>query len=464
MSAQFSDFSLPPALLQVLTDLSFSSPTPIQAAAIPLALQGRDVKAKAPTGSGKTTAFGVPLVNLLGADLVRGQQRKVQALVVCPTRELAEQVAGVLRQLARWQPNSKILTLCGGAPVGPQLGSLEHGADIVVGTPGRLLMHVRKGSLVLDAVRAWVLDEADRMLDMGFMDDMQTLRAALPKQHQTLLFSATYAPEIEQFCQEVLCNPAEVAVAMTDSPTDIEEVWLLAGRDLPVGLIQALQRWPREQAIVFCNTKAECGDVVQALRDEGYSAAAIQGDMMQRDREKVLASFAHGSLQLLIATDVAARGLDIPALPLVINYDLPRDTTAYTHRIGRTGRAGATGLAVSIVPTADSRRAQIIMEERLKAPELVPMDTSIRAVRPEKPDFITLELDQGKKAKLRPGDIMGALTGSAGLPSDAIGKITLFPLYTLVAIRRNYARQAEAALKEHGVKKIRVKVRPLRLP
>ncbi|WLD58773.1 ATP-dependent RNA helicase DbpA [Salinispirillum sp. LH 10-3-1] len=464
MPSHFRDFSLPAELVQVLDDLGFTQPTAIQSAAIPVALAGQDVKAKAPTGSGKTTAFGVPLVSLLTADLKRGQQREVQALVMCPTRELAEQVAGVLRQLARWQPNSKVLTLCGGAPVGPQLGSLEHGADIVVGTPGRLLMHLRKGSLDIKGVKTLVLDEADRMLDMGFMDDIRTVRKALPAKHQTLLFSATYVPEIEQFCQEVLRNPAEVAVAMAESPTDIEEIWLLAGRDLPVGLIQALQRWPREQAIVFCNTKAECGEVVQALRDEGYSAAAIQGDMMQRDREKVLASFAHGSLQLLIATDVAARGLDIPALPLVINYDLPRDTTAYTHRIGRTGRAGATGLAVSILPTADSRRAQVIMEERPQAPELVPMDTSIRAVRPEKPEFITLELDQGKKAKLRPGDILGALTGTAGLSGDHIGKITLFPMYSLVAVQRSQARKAEDALKTHGVKKMKVKVRPLRLP
>lgn len=464
MSAQFSDFSLPPALLQVLTALSFSSPTPIQAAAIPLALQGRDVKAKAPTGSGKTTAFGVPLVNLLNADLVRGQQRKVQALVVCPTRELAEQVAGVLRQLARWQPNSKILTLCGGAPVGPQLGSLEHGADIVVGTPGRLLMHVRKGSLVLDAVRTWVLDEADRMLDMGFMDDMQTLREALPKQHQTLLFSATYAPEIEQFCHAVLQNPAEVDVAQAGEAPEIEEHWLVAGKDLMQGLLQALQQWPAEQAILFCNTKVECAEVVDKLRQHGYSVAAIQGDMMQRDREKVLASFAHQSLQLLVATDVAARGLDIPALPLVVNVDLPRDPTAYTHRVGRTGRAGEKGLAVSVVSTMDSKRAQTLMEQRATPPQIAPMDPKRQEPVPEKPAYITLELDQGKKAKLRPGDIMGALTGSAGLPSDAVGKITLFPLYTLVAIQRAYTRQAEAALKEHGVKKIRVKVRPLRLP
>lgn len=464
MLEHFHDFVLPPALVQVLDDLGFAQPTPIQAAAIPMALSGRDIKAKAPTGSGKTTAFGVPLVNLLAADLVRGSQRQVQALVMCPTRELAEQVAGVVRQLARWQPNSKVLTLCGGAPVGPQLGSLEHGADIVVGTPGRLLMHLRKGSLKLDEVKMLVLDEADRMLDMGFMDDIRTVRAALPQRHQTLLFSATYVPEIEQFCQEVLQQPVDVAVAAAQAAADIEEIWLVAGKDLLAGLIHALQRWPREQAIVFCNTKAECNDVVQTLRQEGYSAAAIQGDMMQRDREKVLASFAHGSLQLLVATDVAARGLDIPAMPLVLNVDLPRDTTAYTHRIGRTGRAGVAGLAISVIPSTDTRRAQVVMEERPQPPQCVSISSQPSAVRPEKPEYITLELDQGKKAKLRPGDIMGALTGTAGLPAEAVGKITLFPLYTLVAIKRSQARKAEDALKTHGVKKMKVKVRPLRLP
>src|ERR1700761_4842214 len=361
----FSTLPLKPALLASVETLGYTEMTPVQAQSLPPMLQGRDVIAQAKTGSGKTAAFGLSLLHSLDVDTIR-----LQALVLCPTRELADQVSKAIRKLAASIPNIKLLTLCGGMPLGPQLASLTHDPHIVVGTPGRIQEHLKRGSLHGGGIKVLVLDEADRMLDMGFSEAIDDIVGRISKHHQTLLFSATYAEEIRQVSKRLQHEPVEVTVETPHEETTIEqrfhEVDPAQKLDALAQLLGkgALNAEQAQHALVFCNMRKDVDAVADELDKRGFSALALHGDMEQRDRDEVLVQFANRSCSVLVATDVAARGLDIAALPLVISYDIAHDPDTHTHRVGRTGRAGENGLAVTLV-TPRERPKAINIEEQL---------------------------------------------------------------------------------------------------
>ncbi|MEJ2592515.1 MAG: ATP-dependent RNA helicase DbpA, partial [Candidatus Thiodiazotropha sp.] len=352
MTTQFSRLKLDPALLGNLESLGYLQMTPIQAESLPHLLAGHDLIARAKTGSGKTVAFGLGLLNLLDQ-----QTFAVQALVLCPTRELADQVAKELRRLARTSANTKIVTLCGGTPFGPQVGSMEQGTHVVVGTPGRILKHLEKQTLSLGSVRVVVLDEADRMLDMGFYDDITAILSATPERRQTLLFSATYPASIRELSAAFQHDPMEVTVDAQHSDLKIKQrLYEVDKGKRNKTLAALLAQYKPTSSVVFCHTKQQCQEVADELRKLGIPALALHGDLEQKDRDLVLVRFANRSVPVLVATDVAARGLDIKELEAVINYELPRDPEIYTHRIGRTGRAGNKGLALSLFIAAEASR------------------------------------------------------------------------------------------------------------
>lgn len=433
--------------------------TPIQEKSLPLILANHDVIAKAKTGSGKTVAFGLGLLSHLNLDLYA-----VQSLVLCPTRELAEQVCQSLRQLARQMPNVKILNLSGGIPMRPQLDSLRHGAHIIVGTPGRVLKHLNEQSLSLKKLRTLVLDEADRMLDMGFLDDMRTIMSHCPASRQTLLFSATYPEEIEKLCQEFMRKPQEIQVDTIHNTGHIEQHFYEVSRTadkLPLLKNLLLHHQPTS-ALVFCNTKLQTTEIANELRRAGFNALALNGDMEQVDRDQAMVRFANQSCSILVATDVAARGLDIKDLPLVINYELAFEDDVHIHRIGRTGRAGSHGLAVSLTLPNDAERLIIIENQAGQAihwQHAAALDTRNKSAM--QPSMVTISLGAGRKEKIRPGDILGALTKEAGLPGNVIGKIHIMDMNAYVAIARNQANKALSYLQTGKLKGRKVNARKL---
>lgn len=455
----FSSLPLAPAMLENLESLGYHAMTPIQQQSLPLILAGQDIIAKAKTGSGKTAAFAIGLLDKLDV-----KQFSVQALVLCPTRELADQVAKEIRRLARFTHNVKVLTLCGGVAIGPQLGSLERGAHIVVGTPGRIVDHLGKGSLSLGQLRQLVLDEADRMLEMGFSDALETVLQACPLQRQTLLFSATYPDAIQKISAHCQHNPAEVTVEALHDDQQIEQhFYELTDAQHKVAAVQTLLAEFQPQAsIVFCNTKQQCDDVCADLRTAGITALALHGDLEQRDRDQTLVRFANKSCSVLVATDVAARGLDIKGLDAVINFDLSRDPEVHVHRIGRTGRAGATGLALSLIAPNEVPRLNRLEDYLQQSLVLEPLPATRHAAAELQPQMVTLCIDGGRKDKLRPGDILGALTKDAGLSGDHIGKIDIFDFCAYVAVNRAVARGALQHLQQGKLKGRKFKARQLR--
>ncbi|MEC5321017.1 ATP-dependent RNA helicase DbpA [Brenneria populi subsp. brevivirga] len=445
----FSSLALPAEQLSNLNELGYTAMTPVQAATLPAILDGADVRAKAKTGSGKTAAFGIGLLNRIAAG-----EFTTQALVLCPTRELADQVSKELRRLARFTQNIKILTLCGGQPMGHQIDSLVHAPHIVVGTPGRIQDHLRRSSLALDSLKVLVLDEADRMLDMGFTEAIDEVIGYAPAQRQTLLFSATYPEEIERVSARVQRRPLNIDVADDGAEPAIAQRFYETSRErrLPL-LIALLGRYQPASCVVFCNTKRDCQSVFDALDARGVSVLALHGDLEQRDRDRVLVRFANHSCRVLVATDVAARGLDIKDLALVVNFELAFDPEVHIHRIGRTGRAGMEGLAVSLCTPQEMSRAHLI-EDYLGiridwAPAAEVGSDDAAALEPE---MMTLCIDGGRKAKIRPGDILGALTGEAGLTAEEVGKIDMFPLHAYVAIRKASAKRALKRLQQGKIK------------
>ena len=462
-AAELKPFSLLPLrapLVENLASLGYETMTPIQAQSLPIMLNRDDMIAKAKTGSGKTAAFGLSLLQHLRADIFA-----VQALVLCPTRELAEQVSQALRRLARLMPNIKILNLSGGTPMRPQLDSLRHGAHIIVGTPGRVQKHLDKATLSLKQLQTLVLDEADRMLDMGFFDDMKKIIITCPKLRQTLLFSATYPKEIKNLSQQFMNNPKEVLLEADHAEFDIEQCFYevsSSASKFPL-LKTLLLHYKPSSTLIFCNKKQATVELTDALTHAGFSALALNGDMEQEERNQVVVRFINKSASILVATDVAARGLDIKELPAVINYDLAYELDVHTHRIGRTGRAGHKGLALSLIVPSDAPRVCLI-EDNLSHPlnksdpsALNPSNTMIAS-----PEMVTICIDAGKKDKIRPGDILGALTKDAGLPADVIGKIDIAAIHSYVAIRQSHADSAFRYLQNGKLKGRKVNVKKLR--
>ncbi len=448
-SLPFNQLALSPALLQGVDALGYTSMTPVQAQALPAILEGRDVIAQAPTGSGKTAAFGLGLLARLDHARI-----KTQALVLCPTRELADQVGKQLRRLAVGIPNLKVSILCGGIPLGPQLASLTHDPHVVVGTPGRIQELVKKKALHLDGVRTLVLDEADRMLDMGFEDAIRDIAKRVPKDRQGLLFSATFPEAIRALANAMLRDAVEISVDGGAQPATIAQLFFEVdpARRAPA-LAALLLRFQPELTVVFCNTRADTVEVVGSLTHYGFTALALHGDMEQRDRDEVLVQFANRSCSVLVASDVAARGLDVEDIGAVVNYELPTDADTYLHRIGRTGRAGRDGLALSLCTPRELPRATMIEDvqgQPLRWETLQPL--SGRAANVPPAAMATLRIDAGRTDKLRAGDIVGALTGEAKLHKDAIGKIDVFATRSYVAIARRQADNALAALRQGKIK------------
>ncbi|HEX7984575.1 MAG TPA: ATP-dependent RNA helicase DbpA [Duganella sp.] len=435
----FASLPLTAEFLANLDSLGYKAMTTIQAQSLPSVLAGRDLIAQAKTGSGKTAAFGIGILAKLNPAWFA-----VQALVLCPTRELADQVANELRRLARSTGNVKVLVLTGGSPMRPQIASLEHGAHIVVGTPGRVRDHLGRSTLDLSKVETLVLDEADRMTDMGFYDEIAGIVSACPKRRQTLLFSATYPDDIRRATDSFLADPVEVTVEAQHDNSKIEQLFFEIGFDQRTAAVgKLLGHYKPASAIAFCNTKVQCRELAEDLRAKGFSALALFGELEQRERDEILVLFSNRSCSVLVATDVAARGLDIPNLEAVINVDVSKDTEVHIHRIGRTGRVGEKGLALSLCAPNEKKWVKLIEEYQGSQAEwfdLDSLDGDDYGVDPA--PMMTLVISGGKKDKLRPGDLLGALTGDAGLSKEQVGKINVFEFQTYVAIDRRVAYEA----------------------
>jgi ATP-independent RNA helicase DbpA len=456
----FDRLALSPAQRANLVTLGYHAMTPVQAASLPAALAGDDLIVQAQTGSGKTAAFALALLARLKLE-GQTQPFAVQALVLCPTRELADQVTTEIRRLARSEDNVKTLTLCGGVPLRNQLASLEHGAHVVVGTPGRVLDHLDRGALRLDGLRTLVLDEADRMLDMGFFDDIARVAKLCPKDRQTLLFSATYPEGIARLAQQFMRAPTEVKVRAQVDATQIEQrFYEVKDSERLHAVSLLLNHFRPASTLAFCNTKQQCRDLVDVLKAQGFAALALHGELEQRERDQVLVQFANRSCSVLVATDVAARGLDIAQLEAVINVDTTPDPQLHIHRIGRTGRADATGLALSLVSLDEMGSVGKI--ELVQGAEVAwfPLAELTPAAGGRLlPPMVTLQIVGGRKEKIRPGDVLGALTGEAGFGAAQIGKINVNEFSTYVAVDRQIAKQALERLAAGRVKGKKVKVR-----
>lgn len=462
MPADSSAATLSPALLSVMSELGFEALTPIQSEAIPEILAGRDVVGQSRTGSGKTAAFGLPILQNLSLE-----KRELGAMVLCPTRELSLQVARELRKFGRNLPGLTVVTLTGGEPARGQSLALEQGAHIVVGTPGRVIDHLQRRTLRTHRVATVVLDEADRMLDMGFVEDIEKILKALPRQRQTIFFSATFPDSFEALSKKHQKDPVRIGTAQPDElHADIRHAVVNVE---PAHKLKAL-RWclenhTYESALVFANLKRTVAELGESLAAGGVSVDTLSGDLLQPERERVLAKFRNGSTRVLVATDVAARGLDIQQLELVVNFDLPEEPETYVHRVGRTGRAGKKGLAIALCTPQDREflpgieRAIGTRAESLSWPlaastrDTTATTTELSAV------MATLRILGGRKDKLRPSDILGALTGEAGgLQGSDIGKIEIQDNCSYVAVKRTVLDVALNGLRNGRIKRARFKV------
>lgn len=449
-SKSFSSLNLAAEVLTNLDSLGYTEMTPIQEQSLPLILTGKDYIVQGKTGSGKTAAFGLGLLNKLEVKRFR-----IQILVLCPTRELADQVAIEIRRLARATHNVKVLTLCGGKSLGPQIGSLEHGAHVIVGTPGRVGKHLKKGTLHFDDLTMFVLDEADRMLEMGFQDAIDEIVSYMPTDRQTLLFSATYPDKIETIANRITKNAEKIQVTSTHDNLSIEQYFYkvanLEERNDAVRLI-LLQNRP-ESTVIFCNTKIETQELADVLCEEGFSAAALHGDLEQYERDQTLVLFSNKTISILVATDVAARGLDVDSLECVINFHISRDPEVHVHRIGRTGRAGSKGIACSLYSDKEYFKLKQVEEylgQKISRSQLPPKsvlnDTAMR------PAMATLQIEGGKKQKIRPGDILGALTAGKDIDGKQVGKIRVLEHHAYVAVNRSVAKMALKKINEGKIK------------
>jgi ATP-independent RNA helicase DbpA len=446
---KFFELPLTPAMIANLEIIGYTTMTPIQAESIPSVLKGDDIIAQAKTGSGKTAAFAIGILHQLKAT-----HNQVQALVLCPTRELSEQVAQEIRRVARFTHNIKILTLCGGTPIRPQLQSLEHRAHIVVGTPGRIGDHLRRGTLRLDNLRTLVFDEADRMLDMGFEEEINEIVTYAPKKRQTLLFSATFSDAIKSLSRRFQNNAKEITVESLHAESVIAQRFFeVEWKNKLATTASILWTFRPESTLVFCNTKQQCRDLLEYLSKMKFHALCINGDLEQKERTEMLTLFANRSCAILIGTDVAARGLDIKDLSAVINFDMPFDAKGYVHRIGRTGRAGREGLAFSLVTPGEQHRLDDI--NRYQNTRHCTEDISALVTSGGEallPPMMTISINGGRRSKIRPGDILGALTKDAGIEGKQIGKIDIFELYSYVAVDRSVAHYAVQKLAAIPVK------------
>jgi ATP-independent RNA helicase DbpA len=456
----FESLALSSVLRTVLAEIGYVEPTPIQVQAIPVLLRGKDLIARANTGSGKTAAFGLPILERLQL-----ADRSIQALVVCPTRELSTQVARECRKLGRRHPGLQILIVAGGLPIRPQAEALERGVHIVVGTPGRLLDHLQRGNLELSQVATVVLDEADRMLDMGFQTDVEALLAAVPNKRQTALFSATFPDSIEELARNQQQGAVRIMLddASETSPKIRQRALVVEKDDKLRALYSVLAENPTKSALVFCNFKATVADLENTMRRDGLDVGSLHGDLEQFQRDQILAKFRNQSIRVLVATDVAGRGIDVKDLEVVINYELPAQPEVYVHRIGRTGRAGGVGLSVAIATSRERKKLEAIealtqtpIEEMPRLSRGQPDLDSLKRELAQPATMATILVSGGRKDKIRPGDILGALTGEAGgLDGSDIGKIEIYDRFSYVAVARAVSRKAVSSLNKGRIKRKR---------
>ncbi len=461
-ATHFTSLNLQPELLKNIESLGYAEMTPIQEQSLPPILLSKDVIGQAKTGSGKTAAFGLGILAHLETSSLQ-----VQALVLCPTRELADQVAKAIRQLARMSPNVKVLSLCGGMPSRPQVKSLEHGAHIVVGTPGRISKHLRTKALRLNDLQLLVLDEGDCMLEMGFQEEVDAIIAQTPASRQTLLFSATYPEAIQSIAEKVMREPVMVQVEASPDNGNIEQRFYECGENdeerlMALRLLLLEQR--AESTLVFCKTKLETEDLREELQGLGFSAVALHGDLDQNERDETLVLFSNKSVSVLVATDVAARGLDIDSVDTVINYRMARDVEIHVHRIGRTGRAGSTGVACSFFGLGDGSIMDELETHFGKTFQTEPLPSrQVLSSHVSEAPMVTLHIRLGKRQKVRAGNILGLLTGETGLRGDQVGQINVCDNWTYAAVARDAVSAAFRKIetetwKGKSVKAWRVKV------
>ena len=521
---QFKDMpGLWPEILQAVERMGFSEMTEVQEKTLPVMLSGRDVIAKAPTGTGKTCAFGIPLVQRI--DPARAVP---QAVVLAPTRELAQQIAGDLEDLAHFLPEIRVACVYGGADMQKQINRLKKGCQIVVATPGRLMDHMRHKSIDTRAVESVVLDEADEMLNMGFREDIEMILKDTPVQRQTVMFSATMPREIMEIAKTYMREPVIVKVVKKElTVPKIEQYYyeVKAKNKLEV-LCRLLDMYAPRLSLVFCNTKRQVDELVPELQGRGYFAEGLHGDMKQSLRDRVMAGFRNGATEILVATDVAARGIDVDDVEAVFNYDIPQDEEYYVHRIGRTGRAGRNGKAFSLavgreiyklkdimrycrtkilarpVPSLNDvaqvkiektldRMSGIIedhnldyyirmIEERINKEDYTAMDLAAAflkaAVRGDEEaeeretdqlaetdgegEMVRLFLNIGKRQNIRPGDILGAIAGEADIPGKAVGSIEMYDKFSFVEVPYRYVSNVLGAMRHAKIKGKTVNVEP----
>ncbi len=520
---RFDELDLYPQILRGIAEMGFEEATPIQARAIPVLMNGGDVIGQAQTGTGKTAAFGIPLLQK-----VDSQNKKTQAIILCPTRELAIQVAEEIRNLSKYMHGIKILPVYGGQDIGKQIRSLKGGAQIIVGTPGRVMDHLRRRTIRCDEVHAIVLDEADEMLNMGFREDIETVLGYLPEERQTVLFSATMPKPILEITKKYQKNAETIKVVKKElTVPSIEQYYYdVKRKDKMEVLSRLLDVYNPKLSLVFCNTKRMVDEVTSALQGRGYFAEGLHGDMKQAQRDRVMNSFRNGKTEILVATDVAARGIDVDNVEAVFNYDLPQDDEYYVHRIGRTGRAGKCGQAFTFVkgkevyklkdiqrycktkilakpiPSMDDvtqiklekilqHIGTVIEEEDLtKAINMVDSyvnETDYTAMdiaaaflklamggKEEQPvptefefgdtgaeeGMVRLFVNIGKKQNVKPGDILGAIAGESGMPGKLVGAIDMFDKYTFVEVPREYGKEVMQAMANAKIKGKTISIEP----
>lgn len=520
----FNELGLRTELETAVSELGFEAPTPVQEKCIPIIMEGRDIMGQAQTGTGKTAAFGIPAIQMLEED-----QKVVQTLIMCPTRELAVQVSGELLKLSKHIGNINIVPVYGGQPIERQIKALKKGAQIVVGTPGRVIDHLNRGTLKLDQLKIAVLDEADEMLNMGFREDIEEILNHAPEDIQKVMFSATNTPAIRSIMNEQMRNPEMITIDKKVSMDPDIEQFLVEVRDSmrSEAISRLMDVHNFQLGLIFCNTKRQVDDLLEDIRARGFAADAIHGDISQGGRDKVMNRFRNADLDLLIATDVAARGIDVSGVDVVFNYDIPQDPEYYVHRIGRTGRAGRSGTAITF--SAGRKRKNLKFIQKQAGVKLTPIPMpSVKDVEASRAEGMRTEIvetlekgdlsswiehietiaehgyspveiaaacmklhaggengqDQpaskngaaakgssnsgmtslflsvGKKEKIRPGDIVGAIAGESGIPGDSIGEIEIFPKHTLVDVPSDQADHIMRAMNRSAIKgkKVRVKV------
>ena len=523
-TVKFTELDIKPEILKAVANMGFEAMSPIQAKAIPVELSGKDVIGQAQTGTGKSAAFGIPILQKVDPKL-----KKPQAIVLCPTRELAIQVADEIRKLAKYMSSVKILPIYGGQEISKQIRSLKAGVQIIIGTPGRMMDHMRRKTVKFDNIHTVVLDEADEMLDMGFREDIETILNGVPEERQTMLFSATMPKPIMELARAYQQNPEIIKVIRKELtvPNITQYYYEVRPKNKSEVLSRLLDIYDPKLSVVFCNTKKGVDELVADLKGRGYFAEGLHGDMKQTMRDRVMHRFRSGKTDILVATDVAARGIDVDDVDAVFNYDLPQDEEYYVHRIGRTGRAGRTGMAFSFVvgrevyKLKDIRRyckakikAQPIpslndvtetrvekifdridhyiedqnlnkyidmVEEFVNEKDYTAMDVAAaflaeilgtadgKDAGSNKEDFgdtgaeegmVRLFINIGKKQGIRPGDILGAIAGESGISGNLVGTIDLYDKYTFVEVPREVASDVLEAMKNVKIKGKSINVEP----